>query len=122
MGSGNKQDLDIQPWLHLQSSPENVPKVKQIAVDVEVHTPGTDAKLLDADSKGLSTLEPTAASAVGPGPRPAFLHAKKAEVHAYDSKPSADDTAEEFSFEELRAAKWLAQRAQQSNHVSFLLV
>ena len=52
----------------------------------------------------------SAASAVGPARRPLSLQSKKHEVAAYTAVHLADSPGQEVSFEEVRAAKWLARQ------------
>ncbi len=52
----------------------------------------------------------SAASAVGPARRPLSLQSKKYEVAAYTAVHLADSPGQEISFEEVRAAKWLARQ------------
>jgi len=52
----------------------------------------------------------SAASAVGPARRPLSVQNKKHEVAAYTAVHLADSPGQEVSFEEVRAAKWLARQ------------
>lgn len=101
----------IQLQCHLQSSPAL--HSEKVTTDVGPELAVTDEGGCPADS----TVQTAAVSAVGPGVQPAFLQPKKAELHACGFQPSATQEAEEVSFEELRAAKWLAQHANKVGHV-----
>ena len=52
----------------------------------------------------------SAASAVGPARQPLSLQSKKHEVAAYTAVHLADSPGQDVSFEEVRAAKWLARQ------------
>jgi hypothetical protein len=52
----------------------------------------------------------SAASAVGPARRPLSLQSKKHEVAAYTAVHLANSLGQDVSFEEVRAAKWLARQ------------
>ena len=60
----------------------------------------------------------SAASAVGPARRPLSLQSKKHEVAAYTAVHLADSPGQEVSFEEVRAAKWLARQTNIMPQVS----
>ena len=58
----------------------------------------------------VQAVESTA-SAVGPAHQPVSLSSKKHEVSAYTADVLANSSGQEVSFEEVRAASWLAKQA-----------
>lgn len=97
----------------MQSSPKGAAPRKQLFLDVKTDLAGIDGVSAHAGTSIMGAVQPPAASAVGPGVQPAFKQERKAEMQACDTKAAGDQTTEEFSFEELRAAKWLAQHKKQ---------
>lgn len=95
----------------MQSSPKDAAPRKQLFLDVKTDVAGVNGVSPHAGIMG--SVQPPAASAVGPGVQPAFKQERKAEVQACDTEAAGDQTTEEFSFEELRAAKWLSQHKKQ---------
>ena len=59
----------------------------------------------------------SALSAVGPCQPNHALHKKKQEVAAYATNQIVNSSTQEVSFEELRAAKWFKQQAENSKQV-----
>ena len=67
------------------------------------HVPGQTAVAQAVDSR---------ASAVGPAQQPISLPSQKHEVSAYMADLPAINSSQEVSFEEVRAASWLARQAR----------
>ena len=72
---------------------------------------GAASALQPCTSDLAAAVPQSAASAVGPAYQPLSLASKKHEVSAYTADCFASSSGQEVSFEEVRAANWLARQA-----------